>query len=312
MRLHHLMLAIGLAGAPLAATAYDLPPVNLGGTSFYDGAPAPNGPGWYLIEYLQSINANRLNDQNGHKLGLPKEKLNLFVPLTQILYVSHQKWGNATPGLTVLEPWMARAHVDDGLNNAVLSGQTGLGDTIFGAFLQFDPIMGSHGPRFSQRVELDISTPTGKYDPTKTVNPGSNFWDINPYYAFTFWATPKWTFSGRLLYLWNSKNNNPSKSLGAASSSQAGQAIHANFTTAYAINHRISVGINGYWLKQITDTKVDGKAVSGRKEQVWAIGPGMVIGLDKDDSIFLNAYFEQDAKNRPQGNRFIVRFNHHF
>lgn len=312
MRLRKFMLALCLAGVSLAATAYDLPAVNLGGTSFYDGAPAPAGPGWYLIEYLQSIHATRLNDQNGDKLGLPKQNLSLFVPLTQLLYVSSHKWGNVTPGATVLEPWVAHAHVDDGLNNAVLSAKTGLGDTIFGAFLQFDPVMGSHGPVFSQRVEMDISAPTGQYDPHTSINPGTNHWFIDPYYAFTYWITPRWTTSGRFFYLWNGKNNNPSASLGPASSSQAGQAIHANFTTAYAISHHVSLGINGYWLKQITDTKVDGKAVAGRKEQVWAIGPGMVYTFSPSNSVFVNAYFEQEAKNRSQGNSLIVRYNHHF
>lgn len=312
MRSTSIMLALGLAGLPVAASAYDLPAVNLGGTSFYDGAPAPNGPGWYAIEYLQSINSKRMNDADGNKLGLPKQDINLFVPLTQVIYQSDLRWGNASPGVTVLLPWVADARVDDGLNHAALDSQTGLGDTIVGAFLQFDPIMGENGPRFSQRIELDVSIPTGSYDRNKAINPGNNFWTINPYYAATLWVTPKWSFSGRLFYLWNGKNDDPSTSLGASHDSQAGQALHANFTTEYALNANMSVGLNGYWLKQITDTQVDGEDVKGRREKVWAIGPGMVYKLGQDDSMFANLYFEQDAENRAQGNRFILRFNHHF
>lgn len=299
--------------SPVAAMAYDLPGVNLGGTSFYDGAPAPQGPGWYLVEYLQSINANTLKGSDGNALSLPKQDLNLFVPLTQILYVPNKKISeHATLGYTVLVPWMAKAHVDDGLNNSARSAQTGIGDITLGAFLQFDPVMGDNGPRYSQRVELDVSLPTGEYSANKSINPSNNAWNLNPYYALTYWLTPKWTVSTRIAYLWNGKNDAPSTALNAKSDSQAGQAVHVNFASAYAVTNKLSLGINGYWLKQITDTKVDGDAVQGRKEKVWAIGPGLMYTLGKEDSLLANLYFEQDAVNRPEGNRFILRFNHHF
>jgi hypothetical protein len=82
--------------------AYNLPGFNVGGTSFYDSAPAPAGPGWYLIEYLQYMSANELKDKDGKSLGLPKEETDVFVPLTQVIYSSEKKWGNTSAGLTVL------------------------------------------------------------------------------------------------------------------------------------------------------------------------------------------------------------------
>jgi hypothetical protein len=70
-----------LAAASLASLqvqAYDLPGLNLGSTSFYDGTPAPDGPGWYLSEYLIYGKTSRFNDQDGRKLPLPKQELTTF------------------------------------------------------------------------------------------------------------------------------------------------------------------------------------------------------------------------------------------
>ncbi|MDX1556223.1 MAG: transporter, partial [Xanthomonadales bacterium] len=68
----------------------------------------------------------------------------------------------------------------------------------------------------------------------------------------------------------------------------------------------------GYYLKQISDTKVDGQKVRGRREEVFAIGPGAVWHFSPHTHLFFNVYFETQAENRPQGDRFNLRFVHHF
>ena len=293
------------------ANAYDLPVVNLGLTSFLDGG-LPAGPGWYLQEYFQNYSADKLRDKDGKTLGLPKQDLDYQVAVTQLSYLSNLRLGNASLGLNMVLPVVTRMKVDDGLDNAALRGQTGMGDLLIGPFIQFDPIMGPDGPRFVHRIELQVNLPTGEYDDKHAINPGNNAWSFNPYWAGTYWFTPKWTASFRAHYLYNGKNNDPAQSFGDVGDIQAGQALHSNFASEYAVTDQLRLGINGYWLKQISDTRIDGHEASGRREKVWAIGPGGMYSFSPNDHVFVNAYFEQDVENRPDGSRVQVRYVHHF
>lgn len=292
--------------------SYDLPSVNLGFTSFLDGGP-PAGPGFYFAQYIQYWNADTLTDNSGNK-ALPNtadEDLNVWISLTQFLYQSdRQIFNGVRPGLNIMIPTidldMSYSH-----NNSAFpqDNGSGIGDILVGPFLQWDPVMGKKGPLFVQRIEFQCLLPTGKYDKDKALNPGSNVFSFNPYWAGTFFFTQRLTASARIHYLWNAKNHD----VNGYDDIQAGQAVHANFAMGYEIlKNKFRAGINGYWLKQITDTKRDGKKDHDSKEQVFAAGPGMVYHLSKDNHIFLNSFFETKAENRPEGFRFNVRWVHHF
>ncbi|MCL5097925.1 MAG: transporter, partial [Candidatus Omnitrophica bacterium] len=75
---------------------------------------------------------------------------------------------------------------------------------------------------------------------------------------------------------------------------------------------QLRVGINGYYLKQITDTQIDNRDATDRLEQVLGIGPGAVYHFSQNDHLFLNVYFETFTENRPEGERFNLRYVHHF
>lgn len=294
------------------ANASDLPVVNLGSTTFYDGAEVPGGKGWTTSLFYQNFDGSKITDNKGHKIGLPKSKTNIDSVLTQLIYQGQGGPMNSDWGFSAVLPVVTKANVDDGLGNAALDGKEGVSDLNIGLFLQFKPIMGANGPLFAQRLEADVIAPVGDYDKHTAINPGANFWSFNPYWAATFWATPKITLSWRLFYLWNGKNNDPSpETYGAGVNDvQAGQAVHLNFNAAYAITPHFSAGINGYWLNQFTDTKIDGDEVSGRREKVFAIGPGAMYAFSRQDVVLANLYFESEVRNRPEGNRFVMRWVH--
>jgi len=286
------------------ALAYDQPSVNLGFTSFVDGAP-PSGPGFYFQEYLQYYTANRLEDAPA---PVSNPKLDAWISLNQLVYQSDQElfWGGKW-GMNLMLPIV---NFDTSISPLTDNGG-GFGDLLIGPFLQWDPIMGKNGPIFMHRIELSVILPTGRYSANEALNPGANFFSFNPYWAGTLFITPKLTVSTRLHYLWNAKNTDPNDPR-AIHNTQAGQAVHANFAASYeVIEKKLRLGINGYALKQISSSEVDGQDVSG-KEQVFAIGPGALFSFSKDTHLFFNAYFETGAQYRPEGERITLRLVHHF
>lgn len=316
---HSLIFVVFCTAFTFCQTAlpYDLPPVNLGFTSFVDGAPPPAGPGFYFTQYVQYYSSNKLED------GPPGHQVDALVGATQIFYQSESpalfgaKWG--------LDTILFYADFDVSPSNSpyIQENSSGIGDLLVGPYLQWDPIMGENGPVFMHRVEFQMMLPIGSYSDQYELNPGSNVFSFDPYWAATLFLKPSWTMSWRLHYLWNAKNDDPSiRTRGAiqfarpdlaVNNVHAGQAIHLNFTSAYAvIPNRLRVGLNGYYLKQTTDTKVDGQKVSGRREEVFAIGPGAVWHISQKTHLYFNLYFETSAENRPRGDRWNLRFLHHF
>jgi hypothetical protein len=294
------LVLLPLLTAP--AAAYDQPLVNLGLTSFLDGAP-PSGPGFYFTEYVMFWTADKLAN---NPAGDPDPRLNIWASLNQFIYQSDQpilfggKWG-----LDVIQP-VATMDVDRSL---LTDNGGGLGDLLVGPYLQWDPIMSAKGPVFVHRIELQNIFPTGKYDRDRNLNPGSNFYSFNPYWAATFWALPELSFSWRVHYLWNAKNDDPAPIFG---DTQAGQAVHANFAASYELlPKQLQVGVNGYYFKQVTDSKANGDNVRGR-EQVLGLGPGALYSFSPDTHLFFNTYFESNARYRPEGEKFVLRLVHHF
>ncbi len=321
-----LILCGMLVFSPLAGFAYDLPPINLGFTSFMDGN-APSGPGLYFSQYMQYWNDNQFANSRGGDLKIPvfdengnvvgaEDDLNLdaWVGLSQLTYQStYDGILGSKLGLNFILPevWL---DLDTGASDFLNEDSYGTGDLWVGPFLQWDPIMGANGPIFMHRVEFQLILPTGEYDDDLALNAGSNHFSFDPYWAGTLFLTPKLTTSWRAHYLWNGENDDPNHNLyPGADDVQPGQAVHINFAADYeVIPKTLRMGINGYYLDQITDTKMDGHNVDGSQEKVFAIGPGLLYSFDPNNHLFFNVYFETEAENRPEGERFTLRYVKHF
>ena len=305
MRSTSKIVMVCLLGTLLLASstqAYDLPAVNLGFTSFMDGAP-PAGPGAYFTQYVQAYKTRSFTDLPPF---MAKPKLTALISLTQFVYQSETSViGSGKLGLDIIVPAVKFDLSHSGRGPGLGANSWGLGDVLVGPYIQWDPIMGPNGPKLLQRVELQIVLPTGKFDKKQNLNPGSKVFSVNPYWSGTYFFQPNVTGSLRFHYLWNSENSDTDH--------QPGQAVHANLALAYeAQPHKLRVGVVGYFLKQITDSKTNGNADSTEKEQVVAVGPGGVYHFSQNDHLFVSLYLETAAKSRPEGTRLNLRYVHHF
>ncbi|MCP4454800.1 MAG: phenol degradation protein meta [Planctomycetes bacterium] len=299
-----LVISVVLFGLMTPAMGFDQPLINLGFTSFVDGGP-PSGPGHYFQQYFQFIHAYKLPNHPASSADV-----DIFGSLSQYVYQSDQpilfggKWG-----IDVIQPVGTIDSTDP--SGAVTDSGGSFGDLLVGPFLQWDPIMGDNGPVFMHRIELQTVWPTGGYDRNKGLNVASNFFSFNPYWAGTYFITPEWTATCRLHYLWNDKNDDPFVGFGA-NDTQAGEVFHMNFASSYELEpKKLRVGVNGYYLKQISDSKRNGVSQTGR-EQVFGIGPGALYSMSSETHMFFNAYFESHVRYRGQGSRYTFRLVHHF
>jgi hypothetical protein len=287
---------VSLAPRPASAQQHiALPQVNLGSSSFMDGA---GGPGLLLREALALVDAPRFAGPNGETI--PASQLVAFSAITHVGYTLPFKVLGGFLGAEILVPIV---HVD--ITTPVGKGSTtGVGDIAWSLLVYQAPDLMVLGRPFLHRLDADVIAPTGQYDRTALTTPGAHVWSLNPYYAFTWLFTEHLETSWRLHYLWSSTNGAPGPGY-AATSIQPGQAIHVNGAVSYGVTRAVRAGVAGYVLQQLTDSRADGHAIAGSRERVVALGPGF-LATAGGVQMFANAYAELAVENRPAGARLAV------
>jgi hypothetical protein len=278
----------------VAQTHVAEPAVNLGDTSFLDGI---GGPGVVIEEIGDGAREGKVVDGSGSPIS-GAGAVNSISELTHIAWLTHK---------TILGGWYGAEVVASAAHvNAGSTGQSGGWGalTVSPFILQWSERKIGNVP-IDQRVVFDFDLPVGAYTRSSAVNIGANAFTVHPYYAITAFPIKRIEASWRVHYLWNSTNDSPPLATGARST-QAGQAVHFNATAAYNFGKHLWIGPNAYYLRQITDGRVNDLPLRNSPEQVGAIGPGMVWNSGKW-FFYANAYHEFGVKNRPEGNKLVLR-----
>ncbi len=278
-----------------------IPSLSLGSSSFLDGGPLRPKPGLYWQQYLRYYHADESFDFQGESIGdgLAPD-YNALSTTTQFSYQYKPTIESEFQlGLNASLSAVLYSHITHNQLSLSSSG-SGLGNLSLGPYVQFDATKYKNGSTFMHRIEFDIYFPTAKNVATKSTNPGSKFFYIDPYWAFTFHITDKFATSARFYYLYCGKNHK--------TNTQAGMAIHGNYSLEYQASSKVWIGLNNYFLKQLTNNKSDNINIPDSKERILATGIGALYKITTQDRLFINLYFEYGAKNRFQGMLFQLRF----
>ncbi|MBT0627529.1 transporter [Pseudomonas fluorescens] len=172
-----------------------------------------------------------------------------------------------------------------------------MGDTTLAPIILWD--MGKH---LTLAAALEITLPTGEYDAARLANTSNNFYTYKPLVSATWLPNPRTELSIKTTYSFNEENHDTDY--------RSGQIFHFDYSASYKVTDNLSLGVNGYFLKQTTDDKQYGRTVvniygedvnDGVRGQVFAIGPAVYFTFLQYASAEVRWAKEFDVKNRPEG-----------
>lgn len=260
-----------------------------GAEAFECGMVPP--PGLHFVNYTYIYRSSHQNDNDGNEVKLP-DNLNIFGEIPRLVYTSKAQLLGANWGAQIFVPILRLS----------MAGMTrsGLGDIIIDPF-----ILSWHRPTFHAALGLDIYLPTGEYDMTEMLNPGSNFVTWEPIFAFTYIPPNGWSWSMKLHYDINGENDDIKL--------KPGQEFHFDYAVGYSPHPKVKLGVAGYYYQQVTDDEMAGISLKDQRSRVFAIGPGVKFSFP-EKRLFLEfrPQFEMAARNWFEGTAMWIKLVYSF
>lgn len=230
-----------------------------------------------------------------HFGDLPGFKVTSSTTVPRIDYLSGLRLFGGRVGAYANLPLMKQSVAIDGY--ALSDSQSGQGDATLAPV-----ILWSHGKHFTAGAALEITLPTGKYDPARLANTSNNFRTYKPVFPLTWQPDDNTELSAKFSYSFNMTNSDTGY--------RSGRIAHVDYSLSYRVAGTLRLGVNGYYLHQTTDDTQDGAVVGdGNRGRAAAAGPALYFNFLKYGSAELRWEHEYSVKNRPQGNNIWVKLS---
>ncbi len=118
------------------------------------------------------------------------------------------------------------------------------------------------------RLAEVIIAPTGAYDDDKVVNIGRNYWAFDTVGAVTYFDPQMGIeFSAAPGIMFNTRND--------ATDYKTGTEFHLDFTANKFFAPNFTLGLRGYYYKQVTGDEGSGARLGSFKSEAFGLGPGL-------------------------------------
>jgi len=323
-------MAQATAQAKLPDVVKPPPSINLGSTSFYDGFGRVK-PGVTVLEYFRWSHSDAISNGDGMENGnFVRPRIDSFPDLTQFIVATRWRPFGGTAGLSVLVPLVGlRTGFAEDSPRRLAADEPGVGDIIAGptyqskfwvrparAKSQATASDAAPAPYLAWRTQLLVQIPNGRFDPNKSINPGSGYWAVVPYVAATYMPWRKVEMSTRLHYQYNLPTtklaNPPPIPHLVYVNGQAGQLVYGNFAGSYRVTRKLYAGANSFAVYQLSPDRTNGVTVSKARETQFYLGPGGGYDFSRTDTLNVNLYLKVEAHNTASGPALQMLYIHRF
>jgi hypothetical protein len=229
--------------------------------------------------------------------------LDFLVNMTTLVYKSELMLFGGQYAAGVLVPLMdveVKSSVDLGpVNLETKDSASGLGDTaLIPIALYWNE--GKYYWSFSHF----IVTPTGSYDVESGANTSLNYWSFDTNFALTYLnGETGRDLSFNIGHIYNTENDETDY--------QTGQELHLDVVLNQFLSDSLAIGLQGFYLKQITGDDGRGATLGDFKAEAAGIGPALMWSRDfgKQNVTFIAKWLHEfHAENRLEGDHFYLSF----
>ena len=256
-----------------------------GAEGFLVGIAPP--PGFYAESYTFHYSADSMKDNTGNNVA-PFDKLSVWAEVFRFIWISKHQILGGNYGQHVFFPFL---NVD--LDFKVPLGPKGKSHysdfnmpyIIYSPFVwTFHKMAGTLHMVFSL---VDIYIPTDDQDDKNMATVSHNYWTFEPVFAITYLPSKNWAMSLKLMYDFNTKQDDAPTVYGFNVDRTPGQELHFDYNVSYQWAKDFRVGLGGYVYMQTTDDDYDIKSTipapvqallkgdEGHHTAKIAIGPGL-------------------------------------